>query len=81
MELSGWRLTLAGWEMAENGFFGEISFRDVGGFCLGVLSGVLFGSFLHQGGSRAHHGELAGWLKFLRGSVWRGLVISVGDVY
>ena len=40
--------------------FGEISFRDVDGFCLSVLSGVLFRSFLRGGESSAHHGERLG---------------------
>lgn len=67
--------------MAENGVFGEINFRDVGVFCLGVLSGGDFLGISVQARSGVHHGEWLGGGSFLRRSAWRGLVISVRDVY
>lgn len=46
--------------MAENWVFSEINFRDVGGTCLGVLSGWGFWAFLCRRESRVHHREWLG---------------------
>lgn len=37
--------------------FGEISFRDVGEFCLDVLSSQIFWAFLCREEYRVHHSE------------------------